>query len=152
MRNTLRALLLSIVWFLVLSPQAASTVEESWGKWEDDSGAVYEFLPKNEFRFSGVTNVLVPLTGTARITGRIFGSSGQYVAERHSFSGAWETGPEVCASGNLKLYVGSLECCMEAKRLGQTLVLRVLSSKGEGAACVSRTLREVNSEPNAPEK
>jgi hypothetical protein len=83
--------------------------------------------------------------------------------ERKEFVGAWESGDKVCYGindeggkvvGNLKLYVSSVECCMEAKRLGPTLILRALNGEkaspekadGKPEVCINRALRQVAEE------
>src|SRR5687767_4513524 len=75
--------------------------DESWGVWQDADGSnVYEFLPKNEFRFSGVKKAWIQYQGLRSnplhhipIAGQ---PRGQYVQERYSLNGAWETGASIC--------------------------------------------------------
>jgi hypothetical protein len=139
----------------------------AWGRWQDDSGAtIYDFRQNHQFQFSGVKKVWVPRQGFApnpfANIPRAREPQGQYVQERMELIGAWETGENVCAvsipergkvGGNLKLYAGSVECCMEAKRLGPTLILRVLRSddalapgKTEPEICTNRALRQSTEE------
>jgi hypothetical protein len=82
--------------------------------------------------------------------------------QRKESVGAWEAGENVCAvsvsgrgkvGGNLRIYAGSVECCMEARRLGPTLILTVLGSndtpatdKNEPEICANRTLRQSTEE------
>lgn len=131
-------------------------------KWEDNvEGSVYEFLPNNEFHFSGVRKVWVPFQGFTRFWTPEGRAGGRYVSERDNFTGAWESKENICSttqadagkvSGNLKLYVGSLECCMEVRLLGNTLLLRAIAVKGEGPdACATRTLRQSQSKPESNE-
>jgi hypothetical protein len=141
--------------------------DDAWGRWHDDGGAnTYEFLGNHEFQFVGFKKVWIEHRGFASTPlanlPRAREPRGQYMQQRIEFSGAWETGENVCTStvpglgkvtGNLKIYAGSVECCMEAKRLGPTLVLRALRSdtpaadKADGPEiCANRALRQDNEE------
>jgi hypothetical protein len=138
---------------LLASPSLCMAAQEGWGAWEDDGASnVYEFLPNNEFRFGGVQRVWVPNAHIWPFRPSQGWARGQHIPEWHTFSGAWQAGEGICAQvepngeraiGNLKIYVASLDCCMEAKRLGNALILRSLSVKGEGPpVCANRALRE----------
>lgn len=142
--------------------------DETWGKWQDENGAnIYEFLGNHEFRFHGIELVWVPQQGWSGSLFQNFPRArqprGQHMQERKEFVGAWESGDKVCYGindeggkvvGNLKLYVSSVECCMEAKRLGPTLILRALNGEkaspektdGKPEVCVNRALRQVADE------
>ena len=155
-----------VVLLAATSPEFALAADEGWGKWQDDKGgSTYEFLPEHRFKFSGTANVWVPHEGLGPgIVSSVsrFRQRGQYVSERREINGAWEIGDAVCSGidpqsgaevgGNLRLYADTAECCMQAKRLGPTLVLRALRAGTPTPAatdkktqppgiCVSHTLR-----------
>lgn len=150
----------TLIVLLTVQYQISAAAEQAWGAWEDDGGAnLYEFLPNNQFRFSGVQKVWIKYQGIIPFSPSEGWARGRYISERTDLSGAWEAGPNICTAmdpsgakvtGNLAIYVASLECCMEAKRLGPTLVLRPLSVKGQGPdTCVNRTLRQQGVNPES---
>ena len=158
MPNAARLALL--VAFTALPTTVVLATNDGWGKWQDDGANIYEFLGNHQFRFSGYKKVWVPHQGARNPISTFYrrDERGQYMREHKELSGAWEAGENVCtvthtggnkAAGNLKIYVGSIECCMEARRLGPTLVLRALSGgapatdkAGEPDICASRTLKQ----------
>jgi hypothetical protein len=172
MRGTILLPVMIAAGLLAVPMRFSVAAEDAWGRWQNDDGSnVYEFLVNNQFRFSGIQKVWVQQQGFAGSPfaniPRSNATRGQYVQERKDFSGAWETGQNICAvtlpsrgkvTGNLKLYVGTAQCCMEAKRLGPTLVLRAIrddedpalkhrATKDEGLdVCVGRALRQSNEE------
>lgn len=162
-----------VVLLAAASPEfALAAADEAWGKWQSDEGVnIYEFLPENQFRFSGIEKVWVHYEGlgptVVESVRRLRPSSGQHVPQRREMSGAWETGDAICSGidpqtgtavgGNLRLYAETVECCMQAKRLGPTLVLRALSGATRTNTatdrktqppeiCVSHTLRASDSQ------
>jgi hypothetical protein len=150
----------TLIVLLTVQNQIGAAAEQAWGAWEDEGGAnLYEFLPNNQFRFSGVQKVWIKYRGIIPFSPSEGWARGRYISERTNLSGAWEAGPNICTAidpsgvkvtGNLAIYVGSLECCMEAKRLGPTLVLRSLSVKGQGPdTCMNRTLRQQGENPES---
>ena len=153
-RNAIRTALIVLIG---MPFELGIAAEDSLGKWEDDGGRnVYEFLSNNQFRFSGLKKTWInypkgPLGIPAYRSGEGW-ARGRYMNEPLTLSGAWETGNNICTAtdpeggkvtGNLKIYAGSIECCMDAKQLGQTLVLRALVGTGEGPSelCVNRALQ-----------
>jgi hypothetical protein len=157
-----------LIGLIAVLTRTGLAADEAWGRWQDDDGAnIYDFGQNHQFRFLGLKKVWVQRQGFApnllSNLPRAREPQGQYMQERKEFSGAWETGENICAvsvagrgkvSGNLKLYAGSVECCMEAKRLGPMLVLSAISSDNipatdkaeEPAICANRALRQSTEE------
>lgn len=144
--------------FLAAQWQTGFSADQSWGAWEDDGGRnLYEFLQGSKFHFSGMQKVWIKYQGIVPFSPQEGWARGRYISERNDFSGAWEAGPNTCTtvdsggskvSGNLTIYVGTLSCCIEAKRLGSSLILTPLSVKGEGPdVCVNRALHQHVSVP-----
>jgi hypothetical protein len=145
----------------LVMPAASIAAEENWGAWADDGGVnIYEFLSSNQFKFSDIKKVMIQRQGLAGNLVQNIPGVGEprrhYIQERRTLTGAWETGEKICAGqdpesatpkqGNLKIYAGTVECCMEVKRVGSMLVLRALSRTTGGKddqpqVCYGRALK-----------
>jgi hypothetical protein len=139
------AILLS-AWTIGLASPASGANTDSdkggvaWGIWADqDQANVYAFLENNDFKFRH------------RRQGKPF-----------ALEGAWKTALGACWSdknreqtGNVLIYVNTVQCCMTAEFLGSSLVLTYLWDKPAGAGnsepdrfCQNRVLRRMQSMPS----
>ena len=111
----------------------------AWGIWADqDQANVYAFLEKNDFKFRH------------RHQGKSF-----------TLEGAWQTALGACWSdkdrqqtGNVLIYVNTVQCCMSAQFLGNNLVLTYVWDRPGGGVnqdpdrfCQNRVLRKLQSMP-----
>ena len=138
------AILLSAwtLWFTSLASGADTDSEKAgvaWGIWADqDQTNVYAFLENNDFKFRH-----------------------RRQGKPSALEGAWKTALGACWSdknreqtGNVLIYVNTVQCCMTAEFLGSNLVLTYLWEKPGGAAnsdpdrfCQNRVLRRLQSMP-----
>jgi len=110
---------------LVMVVTSALAADAPWGVWADkEQKHTYAFLKNNEFRFWG---------------------------ERVSTNGVWQSTPGICwlgdnkrQTGNLIIYVDTVQSCMQAELLGNRFVLCEIWKKGFDVnlteICVNRVL------------
>lgn len=111
----------------------------AWGIWADqDQANVYAFLEKNDFKFRR-----------------------RHQGKSYTLEGAWQSALGACWSdkdrqqtGNLLIYVNTVQCCMSAQFLGNNLVLTYIWDRPGGGAspepdrfCQNRVLRKLQSMP-----
>jgi len=130
------------LWSVNVAVGADITLEKTaagWGIWADqDQANVYAFLEKNDFKFrhrrQGKTSTL---------------------------DGAWQTALGACWSdkdrqqtGNVLIYVNTIQCCLSAQFLGNNLVLTYVWDRPAGGPsqdpdhfCQNRVLRKLQAMP-----
>jgi hypothetical protein len=125
-RRTHMILCMLISLLLASSSARAQQIEGMWS--DSDRKNTYIFQRSNRFQFDG----------------EVFG--------RHvSVNGVWETNPGLCwlgdnkrVTGNIILYVDTIQCCLSAQHLGGRLVLTEVWRKGGdvrlGQICQNRVL------------
>lgn len=134
-RTIVLLLLVSITgWFV------AYAADGVWGVWTDrDESHYYAFLKNSEFKFRGL-----------KFNPKLMES------ERKETDGVWRSGDGICwigdkkqQTGNVLIYVDSLECCMLAQFLGNKLVLSEVWQKGyhELNICSNRVLTRSKTMP-----
>ena len=140
------ALLLAACAFWFMSPASGADTDSEkagvvWGVWSDpDQTNVYAFLKNNDFKFR---------------------HRGQ--GKPSALEGAWKTALGACWSdknreqtGNVLIYVNTVQCCMTAEFLGSNLVLTYVWDRPAGAAnnadpdrfCQNRVLRKLQAMPS----
>lgn len=114
-----------LILLLMIAVKPALAAEAGWGVWTDkEEKHTYAFLKNNEFRFLG---------------------------ERLSRDGVWQSSAGICwlgdkkrQTGNLMIYVDTIQCCMAAEFLANRLVLSEIWQKGFDVnltgICVNRVL------------
>jgi len=104
---------------------------EARGTWTDSNGRVtYSFLEDNQFRFEKKFRVKV---GDVEVW------------EPRKAEGVWQS--EICdyagESGNLMVYVDTMQCCFNSQMLGGRFVLTEIRENGYAALniCENRVLK-----------
>jgi len=132
MRN--RRMVLVLLLSLTLAGVSPSVgADGGWGIWTDSNQShTYSFLGNNELRFR--------------------------YSDQRTVEGVWEyveglcwLGPDKRQIGNIVLHVETVECCLNARFLGNKLILSEVWTKGYdfigSEACRNRVLNRASSPP-----
>lgn len=141
-------LVMFVTAILLIGPMRFTFGAEASGTWTDSRGRVtYSFLEGNQFRFEQKFRVK---SGNAEVW------------KPSKAEGVWQSATEICwlgskgegRSGNLMVYVDTMQCCFSGQMLGGRFVLTRIWKKGYAGyagfnICTNRVLKPLSTKRDA---